>query len=187
MRLSVLCPSHRPTFLDQQFQRQLRERKYRSMVEFIMLNDTDAMTTSEKMKRLVEMASGEFVMFVADDDIISPRMLPWVLTALRPSMEGVGFIVRIHFNLHRGTTARIGPTETDQDQIWDEERQVKLWGWHPICPTRQSLYEGYEWPDVTDHEDRYQAMAMLPRLTPSKWGFIEEELYLAFPQEDRRT
>jgi hypothetical protein len=183
MTLSILCPSMRP-FLDQVFFKQVQQYKYKRHVEFIMLNTLNTgHTTGEKQRMLLDMAQGEYVMFVADDDIISPRMLPLFLDALDGNVDGLGFFVRVIPSLSLPQPSAIGKGE---EILRTQEGEYIQWAWHPICPTRKSLYEGIEWPDSSKGEDYELAKQMAPKVRAGNFPFMEQELYYAFSQEHLR-
>ena len=182
--LSILCPSIRP-FLDRVFLAQINTYAMRRQVEFLRIHDNGHMSTGMKQKWLYEMSTGDYVMFVADDDIISPRLLPLVLDCLKPGIDGVGFKVRLCPALSQGAISRVG-INAPGVQHYDSTTLLFTWPWHPLCVTRRELLADMDWPDYSSREDAAQAEQMKPLMDYDKWTYLDEELYYAFMQENLR-
>jgi hypothetical protein len=186
MNLSLLCPSARPKFLDQRLLEQVHSPKWRRQVEFIMLHDNKHISVGRKMKQLLDASTGEFVMFVADDDIASPKLLPLLLNLLdQRRFDGAGYRMRILPQVHgKSMVCTMSPTmKTSNGQIVKGEQ---FWRWHPILPTHRKLYEDIEYPDASLYEDKDVADQVTAKLVEDRWTFIDDELYFAFPQEGTR-
>lgn len=182
MKLSVLCPSFRKSSLDQRFAEQVRSYKFKSQVEFLMLNDNGIYTTGKKMQMLYNISQGEYVMYVADDDIVSPRLLPLVLDELhrKPAPEGIGFKMQMCAQVHyHDQICEVG-------RFFDGESGGNQWQWHPLCVTHRALLGGVKWPDKNIGEDRLLANQIAPIMDFDRWKFIDTVLYYGFPQEGHR-
>ena len=181
MKLSLLVPSMRPTFLDQGTAAMVRTPAYRTSVEFIMLNDNDRLSIGKKMERLVEMSTGQYIMWLADDDLLAPRALPLILDNLGGKRkQGVSYNVVLYPQKSAGLTCKIHPSFATTALDWDGDFQLRPW--HPLVPTRRDLYENLTYPDHSYGEDHELIEQMIPHLEPERWGYIDDSLYIAFPR-----
>lgn len=67
-------------------------------VEVLSLVDNRQMPTGEKRNKLIEMASGEYITFVDDDDNVSPDYVSLICAALSNKPDCVGIRGILYFN-----------------------------------------------------------------------------------------
>jgi glycosyltransferase involved in cell wall biosynthesis len=60
-------------------------------VEIVTLADDGKIPTGEKRNMLLDMAKGKYVVFVDDDDVVSPDYLPQIVKALLLNPDAIGF------------------------------------------------------------------------------------------------
>jgi hypothetical protein len=186
--LSIICSSFRNQFLDVRLQEQVRKQPYQGQVELLILNDNDWASIGRKHQRLVEMARGEFIMRVDDDDIVSPRMLPMVLDRLKPGTVSVGLNVLMLSADSPETLCRLTPwyfmgRPDKLEAFWSDGDQHRVW--HHICPTRRELFEGVEWDNSSWGEDDFLARQIIPKISAlgaTETPYLNESLYFAFPR-----
>lgn len=106
MKLSILVPTLHTRFYDlyPRVMNQLYDQwnslasDFRSEVEIITLSDTKSMTVGDKRNRLVDMASGEYVAFVDDDDWVHYDYLTSLLAATWSDFDVITFKVAVTIN-----------------------------------------------------------------------------------------
>lgn len=62
----------------------------RSQVELRYLCDSGGISIGTKRQILLEQATGEYINYVDDDDLVSEHYVRWILEALKPSPDCVG-------------------------------------------------------------------------------------------------
>lgn len=67
-------------------------------VEYIALSDNKEISIGAKRQKLLELASGDFVVFFDDDDIPSPDYVRMILDAITPDVDCVGMNVYMTTN-----------------------------------------------------------------------------------------
>ena len=69
---------------------QIKKGKFESDVEILSLMDCKSMTIGDKRNRLIEMSSGEYIVFIDDDDNVPDYYISEVLSAIKESPDCVG-------------------------------------------------------------------------------------------------
>lgn len=66
-----------------------------SGVEVVFCCDNREMSIGAKRQQLLEMAQGEYVCFIDDDDMIHPEYVPKIMSAIGMGVDCVGFLVAL--------------------------------------------------------------------------------------------
>lgn len=106
IKLSILIPSvhtRRNTFLPKiqdEVYRQIDELSEfnKAQVEVITLSDNKKMMLGDKRNLMVEMAQGEYIQFIDDDDKISPDFIKSLLKAIKSEADVITFQVSVSIN-----------------------------------------------------------------------------------------
>jgi glycosyltransferase involved in cell wall biosynthesis len=96
--LSILVPSlpERIEFLSKLYE-QLMPQIYDKPVEILVITDNRTMSVGLKRQRLNEMAKGEYVVHVDDDDIVSEDFVDDLLTKIKEhKYDVINFICMVH-------------------------------------------------------------------------------------------
>lgn len=104
MKLSILilsCPSRRKTFLQNildTIEQQINSENLSNEVEVLCLYDNKTRSIGEKRNNLIDIANGEYVCFVDDDDIVSTNYVRQLYNALitNPDIDSINFLVQYH-------------------------------------------------------------------------------------------
>ena len=167
MILSVVCPAHMDRFpaaimgqIDEQAKR-ANISNGSPVVEFICLLDNGPLSTGEKMNRLYEMANGDYVSAVGDDDLVSPD---YVATLVRAIVEnpGVDIVSFDHTYYVNGEFNALTAVSKDFKDAQTE-------GLHHRCPTpkcaiRREICLKFRCPDISDKEDQSMSEWLVGRL-----------------------
>src|SRR5262245_14017505 len=81
-KLSILCPSLLCRVQGPAMIAEIQRQAQGQPVEFIVLADGGEMSIGEKHNRLLGMARGEYVAFVADDDLVSDDYVSTLLATI---------------------------------------------------------------------------------------------------------
>lgn len=95
--------------LDTQLSRQMPH------VRVLLYRDNTEHTIARKRQRLLEAARAQWVSFIDDDDAVSPRYVPAIMTALQDDPDYVGFRVRYLVD------------GTDQNMLIEHSLRYKTW------------------------------------------------------------
>ncbi len=144
-------------------------------VEILHLRDRGERPTGWKRNRLIELAQGEFVVFVDDDDTVSDDYLPRICDAFRshPEIDCVGIRGIIRF---RGSH----PREFIHSIRYPDYRTyggIYLRPPYHLNPIRRSIAGRYRFADVYYSEDIDWARSMAFDRALEKEYFIDSVLY----------
>lgn len=130
-------------------------------VEIILLADTKSMGLGDKRNRMVELASGEYAVFVDDDDRLSDDYLISILAAIDESHpDVVTFKASVSID-GRVPKPCIYSIEWDQDHNTDVDyRRLP----NHICAIRRELTLAAPFPSVQYREDALYAAGIKPLL-----------------------
>lgn len=132
---------------------QIEEGGFSEIVEVLVKADEGEVSTGKKRNDLLHEAKGEWVVFVDDDDEISPLYLSEILKALETNPDAVGI---------NGTITSNGANEKrwfiSKDHGYcaakDEEgREIYMRYNNHLSPTRRSIAIQVGYPDVYIGED----------------------------------
>jgi glycosyltransferase involved in cell wall biosynthesis len=152
----------------------------RSEVELLVLPDARQMPIGDKRNRLVELASGEYVVFVDDDDAVTTDYVPVILNALatRPDVVCFPVLVRGH---GREKLCRYHPSFTHSDLPQEYRRKP-----NHLMVWRRELVSRTPFPSLRFGEDTAWAEKMA--LLAGRVAIIDRSLYTyQFDPRDNAT
>jgi glycosyltransferase involved in cell wall biosynthesis len=145
-------------------------------VEVLTLVDNKEQTTGAKRNALLEMAKGEYIDFIDDDDEIKDNYLPLVMMGVNSGSDVVGMRL-IHYQegkIYGYTTHSIRFKEwkniPGENGIWTFQRCP-----NHLNPVRRELALKAGFPDLTIGEDRDYSYRLRPLLKTEY--MIEEPIY----------
>ncbi len=102
MRLSILIPTlpQRKRFLDPLYDELERQRKvFEKEVEILVLLDQGQRSIGSKRNRLKELAIGEYIVFIDDDDWVSENYIEYILSAIKEyNTDVITFLANVVIN-----------------------------------------------------------------------------------------
>lgn len=132
-------------------------------VEILTLIDDKQHSTGAKRNMLIDLANGEYIAFIDDDDQVSEHYVFAILKALKTSPDCVGFqgwittdgIKRIDWELSKDLPDR---TVVRHGRTFYERRTNHL------CPVRREIALQAGFPDKSNAEDKAYAEKLNPLL-----------------------
>jgi glycosyltransferase involved in cell wall biosynthesis len=120
MKLSILIPSlfKRQSLLDSllsELNKQITECNAHSEVEVIVKQDNKEVTTGEKRNQLLELAKGEYIVFIDDDDEIYFNYLLLILEAIETNVDCIGTQGHYSINGSHKTLWKLSKDYADHD------------------------------------------------------------------------
>ena len=154
--------------------KQINENNLKNEVEILFYCDNREKTTGHKRNVLIKQANGVFVVFLDDDDKISPNYVKLIVEAIKnnPEVDAIGI---------RGEYTENGrapePFETSLDHNWE-----KVNGWYyrtinHISPIRKVHAETVKFKDITLGEDYDWTMRLKETGLLKKEVVIQEPIY----------
>lgn len=139
----------------------------------VLSNDSMSITTGEKRNLLIQMAKGEFVVFIDDDDDVYDYYVNEILTTLNenPNIDCVGINGIISFNGQNPKRWFISKAY----KHWHESQEVYYRTPNHISPVRKKIAEKVPFPNEHHGEDFVYSMGILPFLHEE--AIIEKPLY----------
>lgn len=133
----------------------------RERVEILMLTDTKSMMLGHKRNVMVNMAQGEYVQFIDDDDRVEPDMMSEILRAIdESSPDVVTFLVNVSLD---GAAPKVCRYSKDFKQDQDTKTEYQRIPNH-ICVVRRELALQVTFPSITYREDAGYSKLLLPLL-----------------------
>jgi glycosyltransferase involved in cell wall biosynthesis len=131
-----------------------------SDVEVLVYRDDGLLPIGAKRNKLVNIASGRFIVHIDDDDLVDPRYLPTILAAIDRDPFIDAILVR-----GRRTENGLSPVEFDYRVGGIEGEWIGNVLWHSpchLCPIRADIAKMIPFPEVPRAED----LIWLERLKP---------------------
>ena len=126
-----------------------------------LLWDDDAkLTTGEKRNNLLNQASGDFIVFVDDDDDVDNNYVDEILKVIieNPNIDCIGINGLITFDGNRSKPWSI----SIQHGHWHETDEMYLRTPNHISPVRRSIALQAKFPDISYGEDMEYSKRILP-------------------------
>jgi hypothetical protein len=143
-------------------------------VEFISVVDNGIMSIGRKMDLLYELARGEFVAAVADDDVVADDYIHELMSAI-DSHRTVDVISFDHDYYHDGVFKAVIKESIKFPYSNNRNTQVYTRSPSPKCAMRTSICKEFSHPDIWHGEDTAFMKWVLPRLKTEHR--IEKVLY----------
>ena len=138
-------------------------------VEILVNEDDGKKTTGTKRIELLQMAKGEYVVFVDDDDIVSSDYVESILKAIDSSPDAVGisgFFIR---------NTRVSRAEYSIHNEWNTTPNLETRPINHLCPVKREIAIQAGFPDIFRGEDRAYAERLKPLLKTEVR--IDKEIY----------
>ncbi|MDR2274360.1 MAG: glycosyltransferase [Sphingobacterium sp.] len=168
IKLSILIPSvhtRRNTFLPK-IQDSLFEQYdnldafQQSQIEIIVLCDNKRIMLGDKRNIMVEMAQGEYIQFIDDDDRIEPDFLKELLIATKHNTDVITFNVSVSLN---GNNPKIAYYSKEFKKDYNTNEAYYRIPNHICCVKREvSLKSSF--PSLKYAEDQAYAKVLLPHI-----------------------
>lgn len=142
-------------------------------VEILSECDNKEISIGRKRQNLLEKASGEWVVFIDDDDWVSDTYVDDILAALATGPDCVGFLIRCTTN---GRNQRMAKASL-QYREWNEnvDGYAHVRSPYQKTPVRRSIALLVGFPDLRYAEDRQYSRGLVKHLKTEV--FIDKVLY----------
>lgn len=150
-------------------------------VEIISECDNKEISIGKKRQNLLERATGEYVVYIDDDDAVSDDYVDSILAALSTCPDCVGFLIRCTSN---GKNPRMAKASLKY-RMWDDNVDGFSHVRSPYqkTPIRRDLALKAGFPDLRYAEDREFSKRVVPLLATEV--FVDRVLYFyQFRQEN---
>jgi len=144
-------------------------------VEVLVKSDHGEMIIGQKRNKLLSEATGEYIAFIDDDDLVSDDYVAKILSAIQTSPDCVGMQGVITF---QGQCPRIFIHSTKYDS-WFEQNDVYYRPPNHLNPVKRELALQVGFPELNHGEDRDYSMRLKSLLKSEKFitGVIYHYLY----------
>jgi glycosyltransferase involved in cell wall biosynthesis len=152
MKLSILTPTIRgreKQLVSLQEKIEKQSSGFCAKVEHLWIGDNRARSIGGKRQALVDIARGEYIAFVDDDDDISDDYVASLLTAIETGAEVITFKQRAIYN---GLESEVVFGINNQDEILNPGGITLRAPWH-VCAWKRSLVDGCLFAESNYHED----------------------------------
>lgn len=144
-------------------------------VEVLVSIDDGEKTIGTKRNELLQSATGNYICYVDDDDIVSPFYTTKILDALKTSPDCVGITGIIALK-------KEGPRKfihSLQYKNWFEKDGIYYRCPNHLNPVKREIALATGFPNISNQEDRHYSFNIVNRLSTEV--FIEEPIYYYYP------
>lgn len=190
MKLSILIPSTHTRYntfrpkIESELYRQYNELNEfdKTQVEILVLSDNKTQMLGQKRNIMIDIAQGEYIVFVDDDDRIAGNYIKSLLNATSEQADVISFLAEVTIN---GEDTKICDYSKDHKSDYNTTDKYFRIPNH-ICCVKKSVSLKSSFPNILYGEDSAYSKLLLPHLnTETK---INEVLYYYdFNQETTET
>jgi glycosyltransferase involved in cell wall biosynthesis len=150
-------------------------------VEVLCQNDNGQLSIGQKRNRLLEKATGDYIAFIDDDDLVAPNYIDLIIKAIEQKPDVVGMNLIMTTN---GSHAERSFHSIKFDSWFDlpykvhdvyGDRKVYFRNPNHLNPVKRELALETKFPDVSMCEDADYSKRLFPLLKSEV--FIEQPLY----------
>ena len=120
--------------------------------EILVLSDMRTRTIGAKRNELLAMAKGEYIVFIDDDDDITPEYLVEIFKGIDKGVDAIGIT-----GIYAPVAAAHKKFKCSKDYIWEEKPDAYYRSIQHICPIKTSIARSIEYADINFGEDRVYA------------------------------
>jgi len=152
--------------------------KYSELVELLVEKDSGNLSIGEKRNKLLDRSEADYIVFVDDDDLVSPDYVEKILNAIKSNPDCVG-IHLLHFN--DGQLAGF-TYHSLKYQSWFETRDsttnMMRYYRNPnhLNPVKREYALKTKFPEISMGEDKDYSSRILPYLKTEE--YIVEPIYV---------
>ncbi len=174
MKLSILIPTmqNRAAMLES-LMCQLRWNigGFREGVDYEIVLHSGSETVGEKRNQLLQHASGEYSVFIDDDDEITPYYLYRIFEGIQKGVDHIGIAMTY--------APDNGPSKLvlcSKDNKWSETPAAYLRGVQHVCAIKTELARSVKYPDISFGEDKIYSELITPVVKTEH--LITEPIYI---------
>lgn len=168
MKLSILIPSvaeRRNTFLPKSLdmlygQLEKLPKEIQEQVEIIYLIDNKTIMLGDKRNLMIDMAKGEYIVFVDCDDRIEPDYIETLYEATKTNADSIVFLASVSLN---GETPKICRYSKDYPNDYNTATEYHRLPNH-ICCIKREVSKRVSFPSLKRAEDAGYAKLLKPHL-----------------------
>ena len=148
---------------------------YNDSVEILINSDTGEKTIGKKRNELILKATGDYICFVDDDDLVSNDYVQKVLSAISSRPDCCGIEGMITFD---GSNPKKF-VHSNKYKTWFESRGVYYRNPNHLNPVKREYATRVGFPEISRGEDRIYSERILPFLKTERYiiGTIYRYLY----------
>jgi glycosyltransferase involved in cell wall biosynthesis len=150
--------------LTKHIQNQIQQENAEKVVEHLVLSDNMVRSIGAKRQALVDIARGQYVAFVDDDDWVMDGYVEAILDAARSHVDVITFQQRAVYN---GQESLVEFKAGQNDEAFVTDGLTRRGPWH-ICAWRRSVVAGCQFLETNYGEDIVWARQARARIRTSK-------------------
>lgn len=171
-KLSILIPTltDRLHFLHNLLNELYCQKIYMPSVEILINSDAGTNTIGKKRNELLQSATGEYVVFIDDDDEIAHNYLSLIFKGINAGVDHVGIAM-----MYMPDNARHQIVLCSKDYKWEEKNNIHYRSAQHVCPVRSEIAKQAIFPDTSFGEDKAYADQVTPLIKTEH--LITEPIY----------
>ena len=180
MMLSILIPTltsrgHFYNRLHSQLSKLIAESPFKDEIEIIPLCDNRELTIGDKRNKLLEMATGEYSVFVDDDDLVDGNYIKLIMQVLPDGFDGIGFkgLIFTDGKNPKSFIHKVGETYREQGGIYYRPL-------NHLNPIKTSIMRKIGFPSLNHAEDFDFSNRLAESGLIKTTYFIDAHLYMYY-------
>jgi glycosyltransferase involved in cell wall biosynthesis len=152
---------------------QIKEAGLQDEIEIVSLSDNREMKIGEKRNKLLDMAKGEYIFYIDDDDLIDNQYINRIYKGIQSNPDCIGIKGIITFN-------GINPKEfihSLQHKTYSENATTYFRPPNHLNPIKSSIAKQFKFPEINHGEDTDWCMQIQASKLLQTEYMIEEPIY----------
>ena len=120
--------------------------------EILILSDNRVRTIGVKRNELLDTAKGDYIVFIDDDDDITPEYLTEVYKGIDMGVDAIGIM-----GIYAPVVGAHKPFKCSKDYEWTENPDAYYRSIQHICPIKTEIARSVRYDDINFTEDKLYA------------------------------
>lgn len=143
----------------------------RNDIEVLTHSDSGRMTIGEKRNKLLEIAKGEYVIFIDDDDLIANNYVQKILEKIEKKPDCIS-ISGVYVDMDNGITKFF---KHGLKYKWGKEKEVLVRPPTHICAIKKDIAKKVRFPSMNYGEDKHYSDGVIKMCKVDE--MVEEPIY----------
>lgn len=173
MKLSILIPSlYKRQILLSSLLAQIANQDTTCLIhtEVITSIDGGVKSIGQKRNELLQKATGDYVVFIDDDDNISKDYLERIFEGINKGVDHIGIAMSVSLD---GKLPKV--CLNSKYYVWEEKNNIYYRGVQHVCAIKREIAQAVKYPEINFGEDKVYSEIITPLINTEH--LITEPIY----------